>query len=342
MKKKIKSKELNMLVKVKYRNWFLFINFVIIAIAFVLILINLDIISVIHAKASEWLPVLVYETYSALETSFLYILIFLAILNILTIKIRYLRPLKSCIYSLTPFVAIIPILLLFFNPHPMILNPNGWPPTKFDSIELGGIFVVILFSSFIGISIFQLYLERKIKSYLIIVGSIIGGLLLADFIHEGGHAVIAILAGGKIEAFYPFPVLLGGEFNAGYVGFSNVPSNLTPLVLIGGEIFQWLNISVILVILHFKPKYRKNVFFLTLLFIGLLDFPLYTINNFFGLPHWFVVGSTQGDIILFSDLIGFPMWAFLIFACAQLAITGLIMYKLILINRREIINDEFC
>jgi hypothetical protein len=325
----------------KVKNWFLYINIAIIAIAFLFMLINLDIISVVHAQASESLPIVVFETYSALETSFLFLLLLLAILNILTIQFRYLKPLKSYIFSLVPFVAIMPIILLFFNPHTMILNPNGWPPTTFDRIELGGIIIVVLYSIFIAISIFQLYLERKIKSYLIILGSIIGGLLLSDLIHESGHAVITLLVGGQVEAFYPFPVLLGGEFNAGYVGFSNVPSNLIPLVLLGGEIFQWLSISSILIILYFKPKYRKNAFLLTLLFIGLLDFPLYSINNSFGIPHWFLVGSSQGDIILISRLTDFPMWAFNIIACGQLVITGLIIYKLILINRRKLINEEF-
>jgi hypothetical protein len=77
-----------------------------------------------------------------------------------------------------------------------------------------------------------------------------------------------------------------------------------------------------------------------LLFIGLLDFPLYAINNSFGLPHWFLVGSSQGDIILFSALTGFPMWAFIIIACGQLGIMVLIIYKLFILTKRKVILEE--
>jgi len=318
-----------------------YFNMIILTLGFIFLLLNINMISVIHAKASEWLPVLVYETYSTLETSFLYLLILLAILNILSTKIRYFKPLKPYIISLTPIIAVISILLLFLNPHTMILNPKGWPPTLFDRIELGGIITIVLFSSFITVSIFQIYLEGIIKNYFLTVVMIIGGLLLSDFIHEGGHAIFALLSGGEIEEFYPFPVLLGGEFAAGYVGFSNVPSNLIPLVLLGGEIFQWITVSIILVILYFKPKYRKNVFILTLLFIGLLDFPLYVINNSMGLPHWFLVGSANGDIIIFSEITGFPLWAFIIIAFGQLLITGLILYQLIFKNRGNPIKEDF-
>ncbi len=325
----------------KLKNLVLYCNLVILVFGITLLLLNINMISVIHAKASEWLPVLVYETYSTLETSFLYLLILLLIVNILFIKIRDLKPFKPYIISLTPIVAIISMLLLFLNPHTMILNPKGWPPTLFDRIELGGIITIILFCCFTVITIFQIYLEGIIKNYLKTVGLIIGALLLSDFAHESGHAIIAILASGEIEVFYPFPVLLGGEFNAGYVGFSNVSSNLIPLVILGGEIFQWIIVSIIIVILHFKPKYRKNIFILTLLFIGLLDFPLYVINNSMGLPHWFLVGSTNGDIMIFSALTNFPIWAFNIIAFGQLLITGLILYKLIFKNRRNPIKEDF-
>ncbi|MFX0001834.1 MAG: hypothetical protein ACFE9Q_11905 [Candidatus Hodarchaeota archaeon] len=314
--------------KEKLKNFVIYFNIVILVFGIVFLLLNIDMISVVHAKAGELIPVEVYETYSTLETSLIYILILFTIVNMLSIKISYLKPLKPYIISLTPIVAILSILLFFLNPHTIILSPKGWPPTHFDYIEIGGTITIILFSGFIGLSIFQIYLEGIIKNYFITVGLILGGLLLSDFIHEGGHAIITLLAGGEINAFYPFPVLLGGEFAAGYVGFSNVPSNLTPLVTLGGEIFQWMVVSIILIILYFKPKYRKNVFILTLLFIGLLDFPLYVINNSIGLPHWFLVGGTYGDIMKFSDLTGFPMWAFIILACVQLVITGLIFYKL--------------
>lgn len=324
--------------KLKHMIFYFDVFFLIFGIIF--LFLNLEVVSVIHANASDWLPVLVYKTYSALGTSLLYIFIFLVITDILSFKIRFLKPFKPYIISLIPVVTTFSLVLLFLNPHAIILNPSGSPPTWFDEIELGGIITIILFIGFTIVSIIQIYLDRILKTYFLPVLFIIGGLLISDLIHEGGHAVITLLVGGEVEAFYPFPVLLGRELVAGYVGFSNVPSNFIPLVLLGGEIFQWTTVSIILIILYFKPNYRKNVFILTLLFVGLLDFPLYTINNAFGLPHWFFIGSTNGDIILFSELTGVTLWFFIVLACCQLLITCLIIYKLIFKNRKEKIKEE--
>jgi len=289
---------------------------------------------VIHAKASESLPVQVYETYSSIETSILFLLLILSIANLLSIRLRFLKPLKPYIISLTPIIAIISILLLILNPHSMILVPSGWPPTQLDKIELGGILTIILVNIFIASSFLQIYIEGNMVRYLKALGLIIGALLVSDFIHESGHAIIALFAGGEITEFYPFPVLLGGEFAAGYVGFSNVSTNLIPLVLLGGEIFQWITICTILIFLYFKPKYRRNLFIITVLFMGMLDFPLYTINNSVGLPHWFLIGGTTGDIIMFSTLTKFPLWILIIAAIIQLLITGVIFYILFFKNRK--------
>ena len=79
---------------------------------------------------------------------------------------------------------------------------------------------------------------------------------------------------------------------------------------------------------------------MTLLFIGLLDFPLYVINNSIGLPHWFLIGGINGDLIMFSTLTGFPLWILIILACSQLLITGLIFYKFFLKNRMKIAKED--
>ncbi|NVM34259.1 MAG: hypothetical protein HWN81_01605 [Candidatus Lokiarchaeota archaeon] len=288
-----------------------------------------------HAKASESLPVEKFEIYSSLEVSIYYILVILTITNVLFVKIRKFEPFRQYIFSLTPLIGVVSIILLIFSPHSMILNPSGWPPTRLESIELVGIIAIILFSLFIINSIFQIYLEGFMKKYLITSGIIIGALILSDFIHESGHAITALLAGGEITEFYPFPVLLGGEFAAGYVTFSNVPSSLIPLILLGGEIFQWITICVLLIFFYINPKYRRNMFLIALLIIAFLDFPLYVINNSMGLPHWFLIGSTRGDIIIFSDLTNFPLWALILIGCVQLVIMILIFYILLFRNREK-------
>lgn len=333
-----------MLVKMErnsLKSLVIYINIAILVIVITLFVLGLEVIRVIHAQASEWLPVQVYETYSTTETSLLYVLILLIVGNLLSIKIRYLEQYKPYIIFLTPIISIILITILILNPHTIILKPNGWPPTQLDNIDPGGIITIILFSLTIVSSFLQIYLEGFMKTYVITLGIIIGALLLSDFIHESGHAISALLAGGEITKFYPFPVLLGGEFAAGYVTVSNVPSNLIPLVLLGGEIFQWITICLLLFFFHTKPKYRRNIFLNTLLIIAFLDYPLYVINNSIGLPHWFLIGGIKGDIILFSDLTNFPLWALIIIAFVQLGIMFLIFCILHFRSREKNSKEAF-
>jgi hypothetical protein len=170
--------------------------------------------------------------------------------------------------------------------------------------------------------------RKKLLKYMKLSVVIVGVLLLSEFIHETGHAFFVIVSGGNITAFFPFPIVIGGSFTAGFVGYTNVPFFLEPLVLMGGEIFQWVTILIILTLFYFHPKYQKSLFLLLLLLIALLDFPLYTINNSIGLPHWFVIGSNDGDVMRFSRLTGFPLWILIMFSCVQLSITYSIFIKL--------------
>jgi hypothetical protein len=319
--------------KGRYNYLVTYFNVFILVFGIILLVLNIEMISVIHASASEWLPVLLYETYSTFETSFLYLLILLAILNILSFNSRYVKPLKVYILYIIPIIAIISIVIFVLNPHTLIL--------RLDRIEIVGIIAMILFSLFTINTILQIYLEGIMKKFLITLGIIIGVLLLSDFIHESGHAIIILLSGGDITAFFPFPVLLGDELNAGCVFFSNVPSSLIPLVMLGGEIFQWITICLLLIFFGVKPKYRRNKFLIALLIIAFLDFPLYIINNSMGLPHWFLIGSTRGDIIVFSDLTNFPLWALILIGCGQLVIMILIFYFLLFRNREKNNKEAF-
>jgi hypothetical protein len=179
--------------------------------------------------------------------------------------------------------------------------------------------------------------RKKLLKYMKLSVVIVGALLLSEFIHETGHAFFVLVSGGTITAFFPFPIVIGGSFTAGFVGYTNVPVILEPLVLMGGEIFQWVAILTIITFFHFKPKYQNSLFMLLLLLIALLDFPLYTINNSIGLPHWFVIGSSDGDITRFSRLTGFPLWILIIFSCVQLSITYLIFDRLKIRQTQQLI-----
>jgi hypothetical protein len=307
-----------------------FLSLFILLVTFTLLLLNIKTISVIHAQASEWLPVVKYETYSSIEISIFYIIIILVVTNVVFLQFNELKRVRPYIISLTPIFSIIYIILPILNPHSIIMNPTGWPPTQLDVLEIGAIFSILLFVLLIINSIIILYVEGFMKKYLYTLVLLIGALLLSDFFHESGHAFFTLISGGKINEFYPFPVLLGGEFNAGYVGFTNVPSNLVPLVMVGGEIFQWLVICILTFILFLKPQNRISLFITFLLIVSFLDFPLYTLNNSIGLPHWFLIGSTDGDIVKFSSLTGTPMWILISLACIQLVIGALIIYFIII------------
>jgi hypothetical protein len=323
----------------KWRTILLYFYVAIFGFGIILLFLNINIISVIHAKDSGGLPVVKYEIYLSTEVLVLYFVIGLALFNIICIKINILARIIPHISFLTPLISFVLILTLFLNPHFLIINPTGLPPTRLDALEIGGILVIVLFTSLTINGIMILWVERQIKRYVKILCIIIGALLLSEFIHESGHLFFALISGGTITAFFPFPIVIGGEFTAGYVGYTNVPINLVPLVLIGGEIFQWITICVIITLLYFKPQYRTNLFIIFLLFISFLDFPLYVINNSIGLPHWFLVGSTNGDIMIVSTLTGFPLWGFLILACSQLVIIGFIISILIFQSRRTMVNE---
>lgn len=311
----------------KYKKIFLFIYIGIVFLSIILIVFNLDSISVIHAKEGN-LPSLKYETYTSLEISLLYVLILMTLINIFLMWTERFEKYSQQIISLTPIVVLIAILLFAINPHSIILFPTGAPPTTLDFLNIGGYFIIFLSGFFVIVTFSFIYLEGNLLKYLLSIIIVIGALLLSDFIHESGHAVFILLSGGKVNEFYPFPVLLGGEFAAGYVGYKNVPTNLEPLVFLGGEIFQWITIAIIILILwRIRPSGKLQIFFLILLVISWLDFPLYVLNNSIGLPHWFLIGSVNGDIIIFCEKTGFPLYVMIIFACIQLALGMFIILK---------------
>jgi uncharacterized membrane protein YdcZ (DUF606 family) len=126
---------------------------------------------------------------------------------------------------------------------------------------------------------------------------------------------------------------------AGYVAWRYVPSELIPLVMMGGEIFQWISIPIMLAIIKFKRWNKWITLFLVLtVIVAWLDFPLYSINNTFGIPHWFLIGGSSGDIIKFTNITGFPLLIMNLFALLQLSIGIIIIYFKIFRNREKILQ----
>lgn len=307
----------------------------IIILSIILLILNLDVFYVSHAS-SGMIPVIIYETYSSLETSLFYILIALVVINsyfFLTKALKRLKFLRILIISLSTIISIIFLLLLLVNPHFLIINPTGNAPTRIINIFPGLIIIIILFIAFFLNTLFIIQQEGYLSKYAIALTLFIVALLTSHAIHESGHALFAILSGGEVIEFYPFPIFKDGQLRTGYVSYQNVPPFLVPLVTLGGEILQWITILIILyILLKIRTPRIITVFLTFLLAISWLDFPLYVINNSLGLPHWFVIGCAHGDVIQFTIQTGFPLWAMLIFASLQLLIGILILYFKVLKN----------
>jgi len=315
------------------------LKIIIILLTVIILITDINFFSVIHARESEALPVIKYETYSSLKVSIFYFILIMTAINIIIINFEQFKQVMPYFLACTPIISIILLIFLIYNPHSIIITPTGWPPTHLDVIHTGAIFGIILLISVATDSILSLYTEGFLKKYLFYVGILFIALLTSDFIHESGHAFFVLISGGKITQFFPFPVMLGGEFNAGFVNYSKVPSSFEPLVLLGGEIFQWFILGITSVILYLRnPKKPLKLLLAILLILSILDFPLYVLNNSIGLPHWFLIGSTYGDLIMFSALTGFPFIILIIIAIIQLILGGILLYSLIYKQRDQFFN----
>jgi hypothetical protein len=304
-------------------------NLIIVALALIFLFLNLDVFYVSHAS-SGMIPVVTFETYSSLSTSFIYILILLVGVKLyfyLTKRLKKWESLRIFIISLLSIIPIIILMLIVVNPHLLILFPVANAPTRIIEIFFGLIFIIVLYIAFFTSCILIIQQNKYLTKYLIILSSFIGALLISHAIHEFGHALFAVISGGQIVEFYPFPIFRDGILRTGYVTYQNVPSALVPLVTLGGEILQWITIITIPIVL-FRVRTPKilTIFLSTLLISSWLDFPLYTINNALGLPHWFVIGCSHGDIMNFIVQTGFPLWAMLFLAFLQLFIGVILLY----------------
>ncbi|MFX0039963.1 MAG: hypothetical protein ACFFAB_11555 [Candidatus Heimdallarchaeota archaeon] len=158
------------MAKEKWKFFLLFFYAVILLMGIILLFLNIDLMSVIHASESEWLPVIKYETYSSLDTIFIYVFIVLVVINFICISIAKLMRILPFVLILTPIISFIFILALFFNPHLLIINPTGLPPTQLDALEIGGLFSIILSIVFIFLTVMALWFNKDTKLFLKIRG----------------------------------------------------------------------------------------------------------------------------------------------------------------------------
>jgi hypothetical protein len=297
------------------------------ALIIIALIIDPSVIKVIHSRSGQNLPVISEETYSFQDLSLSYILGVLIICNLILMKIEGYKRLRNIIVPLTILATLILVSLLFINPHILILFPSGFPPTQLENILIGGFLIVAISTVFVINSILLIYQEAYFRPYIIPLLTIPLAVLLAGFIHETGHLLFGILSGGVVKAYFPLPTIRDGEFILGLVIIDGIPTALQPLFLLGGEILQWITIALILILSYKIPHLKHNIFLSFLLMICWLDFPLYTINNYFGIPHWFIAGETEGDIIILASLVGIDYWVFILFAIGQLVVGSIIVFK---------------
>ncbi|MBD3196451.1 MAG: hypothetical protein GF317_15435 [Candidatus Lokiarchaeota archaeon] len=303
----------------------LFLHSLIPILSVILLLLRTNFMYIRH-NSFGFLKIIIYVFYENWQLLPFYLLIALALINLATILFIYNEPFRKVILSVTPLITAFSMVSIIISPEILIFSPLGEPPTKLISLELGGYFYMGLSTVFIFSSLYTIKKLNFLKPYFYNLALLIGVFFISSFIHENGHAFFIILSGGKITGYAPFPFLDLNNF-AGYVSWQGVPQNLIPLVMMGGEIFQWNSILIIGSLLFFK-RFNPWIsrFLIMLIIIAWLDFPLYSINNTFGIPHWFVFGSSSGDIVEFAYELKIDILFFNIIAIAQLSMGIFLIY----------------
>ncbi|MFW6117235.1 MAG: hypothetical protein ACOC6G_01455 [Thermoproteota archaeon] len=156
--------------------------------------------------------------------------------------------------------------------------------------------------------------------------------LVMDLVHEGGHALWGILAGGhltklQIAYFQLYPTLaFTPNFRLGYAVVQGLSTDFARgLMLLGGSlsthIAAWI-IGIILVKTQPGPTIKLALF--TLGLFGILDLPLYTFLPQLGLRHWIIIGGHTAEPLIAAQKLGVPNVAFsLIVVLATLPLTVL-------------------
>ena len=316
----------------KIRIFSLLGNLVSLSLASLCLILNMKIFLIEHYSTGD-LWIITYATYFARDLTLFYAIIVLSVINIILIFTQKSdRFLKKQVF-ITAIMSFIILLLFLGLPILYILSPQGNTPAILYSIYEGGwlaigVLIILIINYLPFIVPLQKFPKHRILQFLILFIIFIGAALISEFFHESGHAFFVLSSGGTVTEFVPIPLFIGGQWDFGHVSWVGVPPNLVPLVVLGGEIFSWMALVIIGFLLYFRPFIKFKRFFISWFIWVWLDFPLYTINNAIGLPHWFFLGSSHGDIVAFCNITGFPLSIMIIFAIVQLVLGGLFILKL--------------
>ena len=132
------------------------------------------------------------------------------------------------------------------------------------------------------------------------------------FLHEIGHAIWGIVAGGKLTymkiaylEIYPY-LTLSSKFVLGLTIVEGLTTDFARgLFLLGGSvttnIISWL-LALICSLIKHKVKLRITLKILGL--FGILDLPFYVFLPQIGLRHWFILGGKTPEPLLGARKIG--------------------------------------
>jgi len=155
--------------------------------------------------------------------------------------------------------------------------------------------------------------------------------LFMDFMHELGHVLFGVAAGGSLSymqiAFFElYPqIAVVSQFRLGYVVIEGLSSGFQyGLFLLGGSlttnIVSWI-LVLLLVKTNLEEKTKIAVRILGL--FGLLDLPLYVFLPQMGLRHWIFIGGVTPEPLLGAERIGIPEPVF--YAAVATSTVGLIL-----------------
>lgn len=138
--------------------------------------------------------------------------------------------------------------------------------------------------------------------------------LAMDVLHELGHALSGIAAGGTLRCMkiaylevYPQLAVTTG-FTLGYIEVTGLPTSFAQgLFLLSGSltthIVSWL---LVVILLRTRLRPEAQVALRVLALFGLLDLPFYVLFPQVGLPHWILIGGNVPEPMLGARKMGLP------------------------------------
>ena len=279
-------------------------------ILLVFAVLNLPFITIEH-QGSVLLPVITTADYGSSNVLGAYVVLLLGILRIY-VEIKLQDTSTPIIVSIIQIcVSFIGIIAMVHNPLLHIIAPEVSNPAADFTYRLGSVFFFVI----LGIVLIEAGLRLILhvfrvfkvtwKSLGIFTAAFIIAVFLSTLIHESGHAILVLLSGGSVTYFGALPW-------QGYVSWTGVPEQWIPIVQLGGFIAQHSYLLLFAGLLYLertkKLETDTNTYIALVRYVLIivailawLDFPAYTLNNFAGLPHWFFMGSANGDVVAFCQ-----------------------------------------